>query len=193
MLKDCKILGLDVSTKSTGWSIVEYKNNKMKLINYGCIERHKMTIPEALVNFETELTNIIEKFKPDVVSAEAPFVGQNRNTIQKLANFHGVMMMILEKFKIPFVYYAVMTLKSKVLNGIKTKNADGSKKDGKQMKMEVQAKVIETFGKNNFVKKSLNDDMSDSISCCMTYCIMDGKGVEVKKNTKKGKGINSPA
>jgi crossover junction endodeoxyribonuclease RuvC len=185
MLQDCKILGLDVSTKSTGWSIVEYKNDKMELIDYGCIERHKMTIPEALVNFEKELINIIEKFRPDVVSAEAPFVGANRNTIQKLANFHGVMMMILEKFKIPFVYYAVMTLKSKVLGGIKTKNADGTKKDGKQMKLEVQAKVIETFGKNNFVKKSLNDDMSDSISCCMTYVIMDGQEVEKKKKTRK--------
>ena len=30
MLQDCKILGLDVSTKSTGWSIVSYKNNKME-------------------------------------------------------------------------------------------------------------------------------------------------------------------
>jgi Holliday junction resolvasome RuvABC endonuclease subunit len=144
-----------------------------------------MSVPEALVNFEKELINIIEKFRPDVVSAEAPFVGANRNTIQKLANFHGVMMMILEKFKIPFVYYAVMTLKSKVLGGIKTKNANGTKKDGKQMKLEVQAKVIETFGKNNFVKKSLNDDMSDSISCCMTYVIMDGQEVEKKKKTRK--------
>jgi crossover junction endodeoxyribonuclease RuvC len=185
MLQDCKILGLDVSTKSTGWSIVEYKNDKMELIDYGCIERCKMSVPEALVNFEKELINIIEKFRPDVVSAEAPFVGANRNTIQKLANFHGVMMMILEKFKIPFVYYAVMTLKSKVLGGIKTKNANGTKKDGKQMKLEVQAKVIETFGKNNFVKKSLNDDMSDSISCCMTYVIMDGQEVEKKKKTRK--------
>jgi crossover junction endodeoxyribonuclease RuvC len=183
MLQDCKILGLDVSTISTGWSIVDCKNNKMYLIDYGCIERHKMSIPEALVNFERELTNIIEKFKPDVVSAEAPFVGQNRNTIQKLANFHGVMMMTLQKYKIPINYYAVMTLKSKVLGGIKTKNPDGTKKDGKQMKLEVQAKVIETFGKNNF-KKSLNDDMSDAISCCMTYVIMDGQEVEKKKKKK---------
>lgn len=184
-MKDCRILGLDVSTKSTGWSIVDYKNGKMELIDYGCIERHKMTVPEALINFERELTDIIEEFKPDVVSAEAPFVGSNRNTIQKLANFHGVMMMTLEKYQISFVYYSVMTLKSKVLGGIKTKNADGTKKDGKQMKMEVQAKVIETFGKNNFIKKSLNDDMSDSISCCMTYCLMDGQ--EVEKKTKKKK------
>ena len=129
-MNDCIIMGMDVSTKSTGWSIIDYKDGKMNLIAYGCIERHKMTIPESLVWFEKEFSKLLDFYQPDVVSAEAPFVGSNRNTIQKLANFHGVMMMVLQKYKIPFNYYSVMTLKSQVLGGIKTKNADGTKKDG---------------------------------------------------------------
>lgn len=184
-MKNITILGMDVSTKSTGWSVVKIdKKGKMKLVDYGLIERHTMLIAESLVWFEKELMRILDFYCPDVISAEAPFVGSNRVTIQRLANFHGVMLMTLEKYKIPIVYYSVMTLKSKILGGIKKMNDDGTKKDGQQMKQEVQDKVIEIFGKENFVKE-YNDDVTDSISAAVVYVYMDGKEIEKKKKTRK--------
>ena len=177
-----KIFGLDISTKNTGWCIV--KNNKNpKLVKYGMIPREKMTIQEALVNFENKLTNIIALYKPDVISAEAPFVGSNRQTIEKLCYFHGVMLLIAKKSNIPVIYYSVMTLKSKVLGKIVMKKSDGTKKTGMELKKEVQNKMIDVFGENSF-KEEYNDDVTDSISAAYTYIIMDGKQVE-KPKTKK--------
>ena len=49
------ILGLDISTKNTGWSIIKYIKKKPVLVKYGFIPRHKMTINEVLENFEKEL------------------------------------------------------------------------------------------------------------------------------------------
>lgn len=178
------ILGLDISTKNTGWSIVKYSEKKSELLAYGDIPRFKMSMDEVLVNFEKEMYKIIEEWNPDVISAEAPFVGSNRQTIEKLCFVHGVAQLIAKKEKIPVTYYSVMTLKSKVLGGIKAKKEDGTKKTGAEMKQEVQDKVIEIFGEENFTKE-YNDDITDSISAAYTYIVMDGQPVEKKKKTRK--------
>ena len=48
------------------------------------------------------------------------------------------------------------------------------------MKQEVQNKIIDVFGKNNFVEP-YNEDVTDSISAAYTYILMDGKVVEKTK------------
>ena len=174
------ILGLDISTKNTGWSVVKYTKNKPILLKYGDIPRGKMSISEVLVNFESKMQNVINEYKPNAFSVEAPFVGLNKQTIEKLCFVHGVMLLTAQKNKIPVVYYPVMTLKSKVLGGISVKKADGTKKTSKEMKQEVQNKIIDIFGKDNF-KERYNDDITDSISAAYTYILMDGKPIEKKK------------
>lgn len=174
------ILGLDISTKNTGWSVVKHTKNKPVLLKYGDIPRNKMTINETLVNFESKLQNIINEYKPNAFSVEAPFVGLNKQTIEKLCFVHGVMLLTAQKNKIPVVYYPVMTLKSKILGGISVKKSDGTKKTSKELKQEVQNKVIDIFGKDNF-KESYNDDITDSVSAAYTYILMDGKPIEKKK------------
>lgn len=174
------ILGLDISTKNTGWSVVKYTKNKPILLKYGDIPRGKMSINEVLVNFESKLQNIIDLWKPNAFSVEAPFVGLNKQTIEKLCFVHGVMLLTAQKNKIPVVYYPVMTLKSKILGGISVKKADGTKKTSAEMKKEVQNKIIDVFGKDNF-NEPYNNDVTDSISAAYTYILMDGKPVEKKK------------
>ena len=191
LFKNFKILGLDISTRSTGWSVIEYVDeDKYKLIDYGIIERHGMDIGEMLVFFEQELMNIIRQYQPHGISAEAPFVGKNRQTVQKLDMFHGVMQLIAKKEKLQIAYYAVMTLKSKVLGGMKVKRDDGTRKTGAEMKQEVAEKIFSMLGKENFVKE-YNDDVTDSISAGIVYCIMKGKDAKAEKEEIKFKEKSS--
>ena len=67
-----------------------------------------------------------------------------------------------------------------MLGGISVKKEDGTKKNSKEMKQEVQNKIIDIFGKDNF-SEPCNDDITDSISAAYTYILMDGKPVEKKK------------
>lgn len=181
MIKENQIiLGLDISTKNTGWSVVKNTKNKPMLLKYGDIPRGKMSINEVLVNFESKLQSIINTYKPNIFAVEAPFVGINRQTIEKLCFVHGVMLLTAQKNKIPVTYYSVMTLKSKVLGGIIVKKADGIKKTSAEMKQEVQNKIIDVFGKDSFTEP-YNDDITDNISAAYTYILMDGKIVEKKK------------
>ena len=184
-MRNCRILGVDNSTKSTGWSVIDVVDGKLKLIDYGCIERHGMDVQEVLVNYEHVLNDVLRQFKPDYIAAEQMFVSINRLTAMRLAQVHGVMLLTAKKVNVPVVYYSVMTLKSKVLGGIKAKNDDGSKKTGAQMKLEVQAKVVDMLGRHLFIKE-YNDDVTDSMSAAITFFLMDGLEVE-KKPKKKAK------
>ena len=150
IIENTIILGLDISTKNTGWSVIKYTKNKPILLKYGDIPRNKMSINEVLVNFESKLQNIINEYKPNAFSVEAPFVGLNKATIEKLCFVHGVMLLTAKKNNIPVVYYSVMSLKSKVLGGISVKKSDGTKKTSKELKQEVQNKIIDIFGKEKF-------------------------------------------
>lgn len=186
LFKNFIVLGLDISTVSTGWSVIKYiDENNYQIIDYGLIERSRNSdIAEMLLEFEQKLMQIIEQFHPNGISAEAPFVGRNKQVVQKLSMFHGVMQLVAKKEKLPVIYYAVMTLKSKVLGGIKTKNDDGTRKSGTQMKQEVAEKIFEILGKENFVK-DFTDDVTDSISAGITYCLMKGENIQKAKKKKK--------
>lgn len=145
-----------------------------------------MDVQEVLVNYERVLGELLRDLRPDFIAAEQMFVSINRLTAMRLAQVHGVMLLTAKKVDVPVTYYSVMTLKSKVLGGIKAKNDDGSKKSGAQMKLEVQAKVVEILGEHLFIKE-YNDDVTDSMSAAITFFMMDGLEVAKKVKSKKTK------
>lgn len=181
-----RIIGVDISRSSTGWSIVDFDNGNLKLVDYGYIPTTKLSEAESLILIEKRISQIVEKYKPNYSAIEQMFVGKNAGTGMTLARVHGVVLLILAKNKIPYNYYSVMTLKSKVLGGVKTKKDDGTKKTGDEMKAEVSRKIIEVFGSNSFIKE-YNNDVTDSISAAYTFILMDGKEIEKAKKIKKKK------
>lgn len=191
MLKNGDIIcGLDLSLHCTGWSIIkleDIENKKMKIIDYGTLDTSKFeSLGESLTFVNDNICEILDKYKPVYIAAEQMFISRNRLTAIRLAQIHGVMLIAANKFKIPVTYYAVMTLKSKVLDGIKQKKENGDKKTGDEMKAEVKEKIIEIFGIENF-KKDFNNDVTDSISAVVTFVKMDGKETEKIKKKKKTK------
>ncbi|MNJ90418.1 Crossover junction endodeoxyribonuclease RuvC [compost metagenome] len=186
MTNKYRVIGVDISKSSTGWSIVDYDNGNLKLIDYGYIPTNKLTHSESLVLIEKRISQIVEKYQPNFASIEQMFVGKNAGTGMTLANAHGVVLLVLAKNKIPYNYYSVMTLKSRVLGGVKTKKDDGTKKTGDEMKAEVSRKIIEVFGASSFIKE-YNNDVTDSISAAYTFILMDGKEIEKAKKVRKKK------
>ena len=181
-MQNCTVLGLDNSTYCTGWSIVKYEDDKYTLITYGTINRDK-DLKNILVKFEKDLIHIIKKYKPDYISAEQMFVGNNHITSIHLAYIHGIMLLVAEKLKIPVTYYAPMTLKSQILGKVKRK-VDDKIKTGEEMKQEVHDYIINFFGKDSF-KKEYTLDVTDSISAALVFIKNDGKEILTGKKLKR--------
>ena len=71
-----KILGLDVSSISTGYCI--FSNGRLTKSTCGLIQPNpKKSYGERLYTFEVELKKILKKYKPDEVIIEDIFKGRN--------------------------------------------------------------------------------------------------------------------
>lgn len=84
-----RVLGLDLSTQSTGWAVLE---DGLTLKDQGIFDfvstKEKKN---KLLLFESMLTEVLEKYKPfDMIIIEDTFVGQNPLTTKILSRLSGV-------------------------------------------------------------------------------------------------------
>ncbi len=155
-----KILGIDPGLGIVGYSIVEYDGETPVLLHSGSIQTQKGTRESArLLEIFEDMTTIVEKYKPDCAAIEKLFFFRNRTTVMPVAHARGVILTILEKFKVPIFEYTPMEVKQ-VLTGY-----------GRADKKEVEQMVKLSLGVENLPKL---DDTVDSIAIaiCHTRSIM---------------------
>lgn len=128
-----KIFGIDISSKCTGWSLLE--NGQLK--EYGKIEPNsKMTMAQKLYLFQVELTKILDKYKPDYIAIEDVIYVHSQTTLKVLARFNGIACVCAYGItqQDPTLYEPTRWKKQLI-------NCTGSSK-----KAEVQLSVCEYFG-----------------------------------------------
>ena len=107
-----KILGIDPGLAIVGYSIIEYDDDTLVLLNSGSIKTSKNnTESQRLLEIFEDITTIIEKYKPDIASVEKLFFFKNQKTVMPVAAARGVLMMALEKCGIPAYEYTPMEVK----------------------------------------------------------------------------------
>lgn len=84
-----RILSLDVSSASTGWSFVNTDNIKTVLFS-NILIKDNLIIAQRLDIFRKELILLFNKYKPDAVVIEDTFVGMNPAVTKLLAKFGGI-------------------------------------------------------------------------------------------------------
>jgi crossover junction endodeoxyribonuclease RuvC len=88
-----KILGVDPGTNILGYAVMEVDGQKTKIIHFGVIklkgEEHHM---DKLKEIFLQLQEIIETYLPKHMAIEAPFYGNNIQSMLKLGRAQGVAM-----------------------------------------------------------------------------------------------------
>ena len=72
-----KILGIDPGTIVMGYGLIESDNDDIALIDFGAIVGPESSIGERLSYLYRELLDIIQRYQPDAVAVEQPFVAKN--------------------------------------------------------------------------------------------------------------------
>jgi crossover junction endodeoxyribonuclease RuvC len=110
-----KILGLDPGTATTGYAIIETKNDTLKLIDFCCITTEKTEAPAKRLNqIANDLTTLITNYKPDKASVEKLFFNTNIKTAISVAQARGVLLMTLEKNNINHSEFTPLQIKSAI-------------------------------------------------------------------------------
>lgn len=197
-----RCLGLDNSRYSTGWAVIDINTDSkskqyyehMKIIDFGVIDTSAIKEEgKTLIHIEQQFINLFEQYHPDTIAAEQMFLGKNAQTGIVLASIHGIMKLVAAKYNCPVCYYSIMSAKSIVTGGLKLKKADGMRKTGNELKLDVANAIYNIFTNTDFT--NITDDITDAISMVITYKRMNGQGIGKQeanvKSAHKKKVINN--
>ena len=150
-----KILGIDPGMAIVGYGMIGVENNNIELITSGSIQTDKtLSDSKRLLEIYADLSQIVEKYKPDCASVEQLFFFKNQKTIIPVAEARGVILTVLEKFNIPTYSYTPMEVKQ-VLTGY-----------GRADKKEVESMVKLSLNNQELPKL---DDTIDAIAIAICH------------------------
>ncbi|OFX49339.1 MAG: crossover junction endodeoxyribonuclease RuvC [Bacteroidetes bacterium GWA2_30_7] len=106
------ILGIDPGTIIMGYGIIEIINNSPKLISIGHIEINKFQDHYLRLKYIFEKTmSLINQYVPDELAIEAPFYGNNVQSMLKLGRAQGAAISAALTRDIPITEYAPRKIK----------------------------------------------------------------------------------
>lgn len=160
-VKEKIILGIDPGTNIMGYGLILIKGNQYEIIQYGVIHLKKYQTHELkLKKIFERITGLIDEFHPDMVALEAPFYGQNIQSMLKLGRAQGVAMAAALSRDIPIAEYSPKKVKQSV-----TGNGNASK--------EQIAEMLKTLLKLSETPKLL--DATDALAVALCHHFHDGR------------------
>lgn len=158
------ILFLDLSSKSSGWSI---GNDNGDLINYGCIQSKSTNVFKRIEVMKQEIEKIVKENNISKVVLEEVFeMFTNTRTQKVLMWVQGVILFSIMQINPKAEYEFV--LPSEWRSKLKIKNGRGIKRES--------AKAADIEYVKNKYNLDVNDDIADAI------CIHDAYYIKEQKN-----------
>jgi crossover junction endodeoxyribonuclease RuvC len=161
VVKEKIILGIDPGTNVMGYGLLLVEGKQYRILQYGVIHLKKYSSHELkLKKIFERITGIIDEFHPDAVALEAPFYGQNVQSMLKLGRAQGVAMAAALARDIPIVEYSPKKVKQSV-----TGNGNASK--------EQVAEMLKTLVQLEETPKLL--DATDALAVAICHHFHDGR------------------
>jgi len=105
-------LGIDPGTQISGWGVISIHGNTCTYIAMGIIDlRKEKDLFLRLGTLFKEVTLLIDQYKPDELSMEAPFYGKNVQSMLKLGRAQGALISAARNRDIPIFEYAPRKIK----------------------------------------------------------------------------------
>ncbi len=106
------IIGVDPGIADTGFGIIKKTEGELKLIAYGSIKTNKKKeLGARLAELEKHLQTLIKKYQPDRAVVEKLFFCNNQKTALIVGQARGVIMLVLEKNKVPTIELTPLQVK----------------------------------------------------------------------------------
>lgn len=149
------VMGIDPGYAITGYGIVEKIGNNFKLIDYGAVTTDAgVDFPKRLDILYSGLTEIINKYNPEIIGMEELFFNKNIKTAIAVGQGRGVAVLAVQRAGKPLYEYTPLQVKQAVVGY------------GRAEKMQVQ-KMVQIMLKLKAIPKP--DDAADALAiaiCC---------------------------
>ncbi|MGD2295864.1 MAG: crossover junction endodeoxyribonuclease RuvC [Candidatus Aminicenantes bacterium] len=110
-----RVLGIDPSVKSTGYSILEYSGDDYSVLAYGVIKPSRQKVFHHKINeIKRAIEGLIQDYKPEEVAIENPFYAQNIKTAITLGQVRGATLIAVASQGKPLYEYSALEIKKAV-------------------------------------------------------------------------------
>ena len=164
------VLGVDPSSRSTGYGFIEYTQRKARFIACGCIRPREDEFEDRLVHIFDEMTRLIGEYAPDEGAIESTFFGKDADAAAKLGQARGGLIIAMRKASLPISHYTPATVKKSVAG------------NGQAPKEQVQFMVTRSLVLKE-VPKPL--DASDALAIALCHTQRSGRVIRAGKGQRK--------
>ena len=110
-----RILGVDPGSVITGWGLVSGDPRRPRLLESGVIRLGTTAdFPSRLARLQRELTDVVDRVRPDQAAVESPFHGKSARSALQLAHARGVVLAVLAASGIEVTEYSPASVKKSV-------------------------------------------------------------------------------
>ena len=149
------IMGIDPGFAITGYGIIEYNNNRFKVLDYGAITTESdLKLSERLLVLNDRLEELISLYNPDVVSIEELFFNKNIKTALNVGHGRGVVLLVAAKNNKEIFEYTPLQVKQSVVGY------------GRAQKPQIQQMVKMIL---NLEKIPKPDDVADALAVAICH------------------------
>ena len=149
------ILGIEPGYAIVGYGVLEYSNNKFKVIEYGAITTDSKTdMFDRFKSIYDDICDVMERTKPDFMAIEELFFNSNQKTAINVAQARGVILLAAMNRGIRIFEYTPLQVKQAVAGY------------GRADKKQVQQMVKLLLGLKEVPKP---DDTADAVAIAICH------------------------
>ncbi|MGA2587299.1 MAG: crossover junction endodeoxyribonuclease RuvC [Candidatus Aminicenantales bacterium] len=150
-----KVLGIDPSSQSTGYGIIEFTRQQYVVLDYGTIKpTRKAPLHAKLREIKSGVDRLLEKHAPEEVAIENPFYARNIRTAITLGQVRGAVLVAVAESARPLFEYSPLEIK-KAVTGY-----------GQADKTQVATMVKALL---NLTDDKMEEDASDALACAFCH------------------------
>lgn len=139
-----------------GWGAISKTGAKFSLIGYGCLETSpELSLSDRLETVFNGISDIINKYKPDLAGLETLFFNTNAKTAVKVGEARGVLLLALKQRGVKVVDVTPLQVKQAVAGY------------GRAEKTQVQKMVKALL---NLKEIPRPDDAADALAVALACC-----------------------
>lgn len=111
-----RVLGIDPGSETLGWGVIEGGGLKYSPVEFGTVRSDaKLEFSKRLSGIYQGVSDVIDRFEPDVISIEEAFYAANVKVAMKLGQVRGVILLLAEQRGVEIAEYAPRLIKQTVV------------------------------------------------------------------------------
>lgn len=111
-----RVLGIDPGSETLGWGVVEGSGLKYSHVEFGTVKSSaKLPFSKRLASIYDGVSQVIDRFSPDVLSVEEAFYAANVSVAMKLGQVRGIVLLLAEQRGLEIAEYSPRLIKQTVV------------------------------------------------------------------------------